>query len=96
MVQFEGAGVLRVTVEIVPFGDEAEKRTIATMNISRMKAIGNPCDYKVRVDKPEREFEVVAHQYEDGAWALVAKAVDILQSIEVYEQYSRRTASNQT
>lgn len=70
--------MLRVTVEIVPFGEESEKRTIATMKISRMKAFVNPCDYQVCVDKPESKFVVKKHYYEDGALCLVQRAMKVL------------------
>ncbi len=69
---------LRMTLEIVPFGDESMKRTISTMTISRKQVSANPCDYTVRVAEPKHEFTVLQHQYEDGAWELVRRALEIL------------------
>ena len=68
--------MLRVTVEIVPFGDEAAKRVIDTMTISRRQVRTNPCDYDVRVQ--DDSFVVEGHRYEDGAWVLVKRAVECL------------------
>lgn len=63
---------LRVTVEIVPFGDESKKRVLDVMNISNItfdrrweNEYGNVADYVVR-----------GHRREAGFWELVRKALD--------------------
>ena len=68
--------MIRVTVEIVPFGEETEKRVIDTMVISRRQVHANPCDYTVKAQ--DETFIVKQHRYEDGAWELVRRAVECL------------------
>ena len=63
---------LRVTVEIVPFGDESLKREIGRLNISnitydrtRENEYGEISDYIVK-----------GHRRSDGFWELVRKAIE--------------------
>ena len=76
--------MLRVTLDIVPFGKEACKRTIGTMVVSRLRwssAGINPCDYNVRLETDDKEVKSViarGHYYEDGAWLLVRRALEAL------------------
>ena len=81
--------MLRVAIEIVPFGDETLKREIGTLTLGRTELAGD-CDYKavyqalpyrpagVR-DVASCSFTVRNHPHKDGAEALVARAlVDLL------------------
>jgi len=77
--------MLRVTLDIVPFGDEDQKRPIGTVVIGR-RAPGriNPCDYDVRLatdGKDVKQVIVRDHYYEDGAWQLVRRALEVLQEV---------------
>ena len=62
---------LRVTLEIVPFGDEANKRTIHTIDISNlgvhgMFKDGTLCAYGTALDGIEKPFPIY-HYRENGA-----------------------------
>lgn len=47
---------LRVTIEIVPFGEESQKRTIETINISNWEQIGfDLYNYRIE-DNRYKEF----------------------------------------
>lgn len=62
---------LRVTVEIVPFGDESRKRTLDVMNISN---VTEPCwenDYCDIAD-----YTVKGHRRKAGFWELIKKALE--------------------
>jgi hypothetical protein len=77
---------LRITLEIVPFGEESEKRPIGTVTISRMSVRDNPCDYKVRREvsgKPVQEVVLEDHYYQDGAWELARRAIEVLEGVGV-------------
>ena len=70
---------LRVTIEIVPFGEESQKRTIETINISNWEQIGfDLYNYRIE-DNRYKEFreddEWVEHSRKDGALILVSKAL---------------------
>jgi hypothetical protein len=70
---------LRVTLSIVPFGDEADIRNIHEINISNLGqayANGN-YRYGVEVDKYKTgEYDAyVSHKRDDGPIALVALAL---------------------
>ena len=71
---------LRVTLQIVPFGEDINARRIGEMTISRLQIRANPCDYRVVVASAdgtvEWEGKVKAHRYEDGAWELVRRATE--------------------
>lgn len=67
--------MLRVTLEIVPFGIEGGKRPIGVLEIYRKQVFANPCDYGVRLDGKDIA-EVTAHRYQDGAWELVRRATE--------------------
>ena len=72
--------MLRLTLEVVPFGSEIRKRIIGQMTISREAGSGmnDPCDYVVQVDDGNtvQMFKVLKHFYEDKAWRLVRRAID--------------------
>lgn len=71
--------MLRLTLEIVPFGDETLVRNIGTLEIARTTAHANPEDYTVYVWDKDGEltsiFTVEDHAYSDGAWDLCRRAV---------------------
>lgn len=75
---------LRVTLEIVPFGNEAEKRVIEVLNISnRGKLNHGPDDlyaYGIEHNKYKTgEFDAfVNHHRNDGALALASYALEAL------------------
>jgi len=82
--------MLRVTVEIVPYGDESRARPIASVTIANVGPDvpdGTPCDYEVRGWRTfkhrhgERyESTATVRGFERGrnATALVGAAVDAL------------------
>lgn len=72
--------MLRVNIEIVPFGDETQKRTIYTMTIARNSVYDDPCDYIAKVFDgvtPINEFIIKNHPYKAGAWELVRRATEV-------------------
>lgn len=78
--------MLRVTVEVVPGGDERAKRTIGLVAISRRTTdmTVNPCDYDVHLTQlgkrpGERDgwhAVVKDHEYSQGAWVLITRAIE--------------------
>ncbi len=80
--------MLRVTVEIVPRGDESRKRRIAVMEIVN-DGSGDAIidDYYIQSCKDvygeelapqEPPLQVMQHQRELGAWALIRRAIGTL------------------
>lgn len=80
--------MLRVTLDIVPFGDETRARGIGMLEIARTTLSDNPENYSVTVFAENGELEniytVKAHSYEDGAWVLMRRALEILTIPGVY------------
>lgn len=74
--------MIRVTVEIVPFGIEHIKRHIGTLEIARTTERSNPETYNWQSYKADGEIEwigqVVDHYYDAGAWDLIRRAVECL------------------
>jgi hypothetical protein len=72
--------MLRVTVEIVPFGVEDKARTIGTIEIARTTLRADPETYNCRryADTGEllESWLVKDHYYRDGAWELVRRAIE--------------------
>lgn len=71
---------LRVTLEIVPLGDEANKRTIHTIDISNIAHLANfpegaLCCYRIKTDGVNQPA-VVYHYREAGAIKLAADALE--------------------
>jgi hypothetical protein len=76
--------MLRVTVELVPGGDETRVRTIARMTIANISALADISDYEFKATEtanplagtPAREVHgfVRGHDRRQGVWSLVAKA----------------------
>lgn len=71
--------MLRLTLEIVPCGDEAKTRHIQTLEISRTSAFDNPENYRVVVFAANGEltsiFRVNKHEYISGAQILCYRAL---------------------
>jgi len=78
-----GARMLRITIEVVPFGNEARKRTIGVGEIANVSKIGEDvADYVVAfrsTDWPEGHAmtgRVKNHLRSRGFWPLVAAALN--------------------
>jgi hypothetical protein len=72
---------LRVTLEIVPFGNEDEKRVIEEVNISNLGATDlGVYQYGIEHNKYKtRKYDaVVEHHRQDGAIKLVSLAMEAL------------------
>lgn len=74
--------MLRVTIEIVPWGEESRKRLIETVTIARTTAWDDPEDYTVKhydaTGKILATAKVEAHGRKDGARELVRRALNVL------------------
>lgn len=76
---------LRVTIEIIPFGDESNKRTLHVVNISNTGKVERPgmkglglYNYIVReIDENGKNLEpyTCIHQRSQGFWDLIYRAV---------------------
>lgn len=73
---------LRVTVEIVPLGDESRKRELGRMDISNItydrtkeNEYGEIADYIVR-SEGRSAYNVRGHRRSNGFWTLVRKALN--------------------
>ena len=73
--------VLRVKLEIVPYGDEANAREIGRLDIfnkGAVRRIGDHCEYGV-IDltkgKEGLYQESLMHERKQGAWELVRRAI---------------------
>jgi hypothetical protein len=77
--------VLRVTVELVPGGREAARRTIGSMIIGNISDLAEISDYAVRVMEDanpltgalprDLRFILREHQRHQSVWALIKKAI---------------------
>lgn len=67
--------MIRVTVELIPQGDERAKRTIRTMTISKTE---ETIDAVYLADTGKRRATVRGHKYRSGPWALVFRAIQAL------------------
>lgn len=75
--------VLRVKLEIVPFGDEEAVREIGRLDIFNAgRVTGDLCSYGVIEMTPTSgalHQDRILHARSDGAWQLVKEALDELQ-----------------
>lgn len=62
---------LRVTVEIIPFGDESKKKVLDVMNISNITTPSWENDYGEVSD-----YIVRGHKRKAGFWELIKKVLD--------------------
>lgn len=70
--------MMRVTVEIVPHGDETKKRTIATINLANVKDRGRFADYEMTGTEEKIgafQGKVLGHMREHGWMPLVRDAL---------------------
>lgn len=75
--------MLRVTVEVIPNGDESRKRPIRVMTISNMTNLADLSDYEVHVvgerHSNKKHGFVRGHERKMlGCWALIARAIRAL------------------
>lgn len=73
--------VLRVKLEIVPFGDETKIREIGRLDIFNKGQIGHAHKYGVidLGEEPGLFSDEVIHYRPDGAWELVKSAIEDLE-----------------
>jgi hypothetical protein len=69
--------MLRLTLEMVPFGQEEKKRTIGMLEVSNIGVNENVADYRAVFTKGNLSVTswVKGFQRSKGAWALVKKAL---------------------
>lgn len=71
---------LRITIEIVPFGVEAKKRVIETINVSNITpGHDDPAEYVIEHNDYKHYNETtprVRHRRDDGALVLARKALE--------------------
>lgn len=73
--------MLRVTIEMVPFGIESCKRTIGVQEIALLKNRNGIGEYRSRLEDdadfpPEQEEVFLKHDRSKGAWPLIARALE--------------------
>lgn len=70
--------MLRVTLEMIPFGKDSMAREIGTMEIANVGGTGALGDYRVKlktVKGPQLTTKIVSFQRSRGAWNLVKEAL---------------------
>ena len=65
---------LRVTIEVIPWGQEDLKRTLATVEIENVTDLAEHSNYSILLDRRRLDGEV-AHKRSDGFWILVHKTL---------------------
>lgn len=73
--------MLRITLDIVPFGDETQVRTIGTIDVGLQQVtMGNLGQYHASVYAADGEltktFDIHDHWRDTGAWELVRRAAE--------------------
>jgi hypothetical protein len=91
----EDKQMLRVTVELVPGGAEALRRTISVMIISNISELADPSNYHVSVMEEAnhlagtpaqvRTFTVLDHARRQSVWKLLARVTTEIESVEPTE-----------
>ena len=80
--------MLRLSLDIVPFGIEDASRPIGMLEIARTSLRDNPETYRVHIYASDGElvniYPVKGHYYEAGAWELCRRALEILVLPEAY------------
>ena len=75
--------MLRVTLEMVPFGQEEARRTIGVMEIANVGPYGTKTsDYNIKVIRESKEIvraDIFNYRRSNGAWFLVRRAINALQ-----------------
>ena len=71
--------MLRVTLEIVPFGIHEKTRILGTMTISNVGGTPEAGDYKIKIGQPAEdhyaEADLKYYPRKNGAWSLVLLAL---------------------
>jgi hypothetical protein len=71
--------MIRVTVELIPFGDEEGKKIIGTMNIvndgTGDQEIGNYMARMEGVLGKEKTVQIKNHIRQEGVWRLIRRAL---------------------
>lgn len=74
--------VLRVILQVVPFGDETKMREIGRLDIFNKGYINEACEYGAIDLSPNRAGlyqDNIIHFRKDGAWELVRNALETLE-----------------
>lgn len=81
--------MLRVTVEIVPFGSEDGAKKLGTMIIGNVTPFNDPSSYHVWVDedprknpRPKPHAEVMDHIRSKGFWELVRRSLNEIERVK--------------
>lgn len=69
--------MLRVRLELIPYGDEGKAKHLGTMEIGNINSVGNVADYVVLLNK-EQVGKVHKFNRSCGAWDLVREAVEVV------------------
>jgi|GEM_PF-3534192 len=69
--------MLRVSLDLLPYGDEAKAESLGTMEIGNIKSYGNVADYSVRLNGKDIAI-VKDFVRSQGAWDLVREAIKTL------------------
>lgn len=87
--------MLKVTVDLVPGGAEALRRTIGVLNISNISELADLSNYQVNVTEAAnhlagtpaqvRTFTVLGHARGQSVWKLLARVITEIESIEPTE-----------
>jgi hypothetical protein len=73
--------MLRVTIELIPFGDQKKSRVIGQMQIvntgtSKWPSIGHYDGWMCEEDNGYTEFHIKNHKRRDGFWVLLSKILN--------------------
>lgn len=91
---------LRVTIEIVPYGDEDNKRIVETIDISNETYVRGPendygelCDYSF-ISSNDRMYsyvhgEISKHRRSDGYYPLIQRVMQALRDKETLDKGNR-------
>ena len=87
--------MLRITVEIVPYGIETQSRPVGRLEISNVGTIDvlsdgdKVCVYQPKETSPaEEEWPRVEHARGDGFWVLIGKAIQRRFAGEDFSEWS--------
>lgn len=69
--------MLRVTIDVCPYGDESQARMISQMKLGNVNTVGDIADYVVIIED-EEVAKVEGHERSKGPWELVSRAVNQL------------------
>lgn len=75
--------MMRITIEIVPFGEEIDKRTIHTIVVGNMGKVGDPDVYQYSIKLDGADCGTVHHRRSLGAVNLSSIVIDHLDFIRI-------------